>query len=360
MRLLVISPRAPRLDGKGDALRAAALIRALSERHEVEVFVPDASTLRRILSGFSDVLAGRPAQVGFSMPRGAWARAAEAAAQADIAIAITVRAIRGPLSVPLIVDHVDALALNWSRRAKGPESLPVRTVSRLEARRLHAWEARAASWAAGQISVSERDVASLPGSPPVHVIPHGVMFTVPADRPRDIDVVFTGNMRYPPNKQAALWLDREIVPALRNRRLSARVVVAGRGANRLPLANVELMSDVSSIPNILARSRVAIVPLTGLGTGVPNKVLEAAACGAALVVTAWVHERIPLPARVADTVEDLAAQTAGLLADEPARATLALQALTAAGRYDIKQIAHRLEQVLAEAATANVGAKVAR
>jgi Glycosyl transferases group 1 len=287
MKVLLISPGVPQADGKGYAIRAAAMMAALEPNHEVELYVPSSSSSRRVVSAISDLLSGRPAQVGFSMPRREWQHVLQAASRADVALAITVRVVRGAVGIPLVVDHVDALSLNWAQRSRGPENLVVRLVARLEARRLRAWEKRIARWSVAQLVVSAQDGAALQGSPPPLVVPHIAQVNAMGEAERDIDVVFTGNMRYPPNRDGALWLDREILPALRLRRPGARVVVAGRGAARLPLRNAEWMSDVESIPAILARSRVAIVPLTGTGTGVPTKALEAAACGAALVVTPW-------------------------------------------------------------------------
>jgi glycosyltransferase involved in cell wall biosynthesis len=352
MKVLLISPRAPQPDGKGDAIRSAVLQAGLQQDHDVEVWVPEPPTVQRMLAAAADLRAGRPAQVGFSMPPACWRDARAAASRADAAIAVTVRAVRGPLPVPLILDHVDALSLNWSLRANGPENRLRRAVARIEAQRLQRWEARVAGWAAAQLVVSEHEVSALPPSPSITVVPMAITFAVPPETRRDIDVVFTGNMRYPPNMDAAHWLDREITPALHRLEPATRVVVAGRDAARLPLRNVETMSDVTSIPAVLARSKVAIVPLTGSGTGVPNKVLEAAACGAALVVTPWVRERLPLPARVAADTGALASETVALLRNVRARSELVRQARAALGPYGVEEIRTRLNATIESATSA--------
>lgn len=349
--MLLISPRAPEADGKGDAIRAHALLAAMQRSHRVEVVVPEVSAARRAIAAIADLLSGRPAQVGFCMPRAAWPDVRAAAARADVVVAITVRAVRGPVGAPLVVDHVDALSLNWAQRAGGPEGRWRRRGVRLEAGRLRRWESAVAGWAVAQLVVSELDAVALPAAPPVVVVPHVVAFTPPPDVARDIDVVFTGNMRYPPNMEAAIWLDREIAPALRALAPTARVVVVGRDAGRLGLRNCESMSDVPSVPAVLVRSRVAIVPLSGIGTGIPTKGLEAAACGAALVVTPWTFERLPLPARVASDALALAAEMAALLADEPARVALAQAGRAAVARYGLDQLADQLDVVLAAASS---------
>jgi hypothetical protein len=351
MKVLIISPRAPQADGKGDAIRAAAFGRALAAAHEVEFFIPAVSMPRRLIAAAGDLLAGSPAQVGFCMPKREWTRATVAAARSDVVIAITVRAIRGKPTTPTIVDHVDCLSLNWAQRARGPEGAPRRMLARVEARRLKRWEDRVAKWATVQTALTEQEASLLPQPPPAHVLPPlAPAQPTPADR--DIDVVFTGNMGYPPNRVSALWIEREIAPQIRRLVPSARVAVAGRHAARLRLRNVETMSDVPSISEILARSKVAIVPLTGLGTGVPNKALEAAACGAALVVTPWMHERLPLPACVASDAQGLAGHVARLLYDEEARTALAREAQAAVTSYSVEALSEQLASLL-EAATAS-------
>jgi glycosyltransferase involved in cell wall biosynthesis len=203
-----------------------------------------------------------------------------------------------------------------------------------------------ADWATAQLVLSEHDMSALPDSPPITVVPNVMFRRTSVAAERDIDLVFTGNMRYPPNLHAARWLDREIVPALWARRPGARVVVAGRGAARISVKNAEVMSDVPSIPELLARSRVAIAPLGDLGTGVPNKVLEAASCGAALVVTPWVEARLPLPARVAEGADALAREVAALLEDPRARGRLAEEAQEALEAFALDRVADRLDVVL--------------
>jgi hypothetical protein len=315
----------------------------------VEFFVSAASLPQRLVAAIGDLLTGSPAQVGFSMPKRQWARAAAAAARADVVIAITVRAVRGKLTTPTIIDHVDCLSLNWAQRARGPERAPRRMLARVEARRLKRWETRVATWAAVQTALTEQEASLLPQPPPTRVVPPlAPVQPARAESSRDIDVVFTGNMAYPPNRVAALWLDREITPMIRQRVPAARVVVAGRDAARLPLRNSETMSDVPSIAQILLRAKVAIAPLTDLGTGVPNKALEAATCGAALVMTPWIHERLPLPARVAGDANGLAAQTTRLLDDEAARAALATEARAALSGYGLEALSEQLAALLAE------------
>ncbi|BEL09717.1 hypothetical protein Q0Z83_079080 [Actinoplanes sichuanensis] len=373
MRILVVACRFPEAGGKGDALRAFAFVRELALRHDVTVVttspppsgkaeaalreyaaveVRPVRVVERVLGAAEAALRGRPGQVGWMMPRTSWAGVLELASGHDVALIVTVRSIAGPLGIPTVLDHIDALSLNMRRRADGPESLPRRLAARCEALTLARYERRAAGWADAQVVTAREDAGRLPARPAVTVIPAAWDGTIAGvdGTDRDIDVIFTGDMAYPPNRVAAEWLAYEIVPALRRRRPEARVVVVGRGAARLRLSGVEVASDVPSLADYLARARVAVVPLRGLGTGSPNKLLEAASSGAAVVATSWAGARFEVPCLVADDAEEFAAGIDRLLGDDAGRDDLARRARRALEDYSAARTVMRLEAVLAGAA----------
>ena len=372
MRLLVVCPRFPEYGYKGDQLRTRQLIELLGPEHELQVItgdrpsqpraldelrqlanvtVIDATGLARALAMLELLAHGRPAEVGWMSPRRLRHAVRSAAATSDAVLASTVRVVTEPLGAPLIVDHIDALSANMRERAKLENHLLSRLAARIEARLLVRHERLAASWAAAQITVSDTDADELPQSPRPVVVPHAVNKTVYADErsdqlpPRDIDVIFTGNMNYPPNRDAARWLAESIVPELRRLRPDVRVMVAGRLADRLSLSGVELDSDVPDMSALLRRARVAIVPLRS-GTGVPNKLLEAAAMGAAIVATPRAAAAAGIAVMTAGDATALAAAVAQLLADEEARTALAARALADLASRSPAIIAARLQSVL--------------
>ena len=370
VRILVLVTRHPRPRAKGDQQRAFSWIGQLAERHDVRVVsaaprrsgddaLPDAvelwsvSTrpLGRVCSAVRGVLQGAPLQVGWMMPRRAWRAALRAAPEADVVLAITTRSLRGPIGRPLVVDHVDALSLNMARRARGDETWLVRAFARWEAARFRGWERRCARWSVGAVATSEEDAAALPPRPRVDVLPVGLddaeIAAATEDRP--IDVVLSGNMRYPPNRRAAVMLDREILPMLRARRPDVRVVVAGRAADALGLRNVVTMSDVPDMFAVLRQAKVAIAPLE-FGTGSPYKVLEAAACGAALVSSSWAAARFGLPALIASDAAGYVDALCLLLDDPIRRADLVAESQEAVRRHSTHELARRLELLLQSAA----------
>lgn len=376
MKLLILCPRFPEAGAKGDQLRAFHQIAHLADNHDITVLtggrpssaaeydrlrtsatveIQRTRTGSRAVAAATALLRGRPAQVGWMTSSRLWRRSVELANEADVVLANTVRSLSGPLPAPLVLDHVDALALNMARRAEGPERALVRLAARTESVLLRRWERRCARWATVQVVTAAEDAAHLWPSPPPIVLPiawYGEPFVEPPSHERDIDVIFTGNMGYPPNRAASEWIAAEIVPRLRSIRPGVNAWIVGRGASELRLRpGVKVASDVPDLYAYLRRAKVAVAPLRG-GTGAPNKVLEATACGAALVASPWVLERFEIAGAAAETADDFAAAIDRLLADESLRRRTATDALTALRNHSPDVVIGRLEAVLREAAGA--------
>jgi polysaccharide biosynthesis protein PslH len=363
LKILAVSGRAPARGGRGDQNRLFGLLNELSSRHEVTVVaaepapagyegitaartvVVEPSKPARGLSALGAVLRGQPGQTGWMMPTRTWRHALDIAADADVVLVVTSRSLRGPVPAPLVIDHVDSMSFNMANRARGPESALRRAAARFEAWRLSAWERRIAAWAQAQVATSGEVAELLPGSPPVTVIPaawDGPGFEDVPDRERDIDVVFTGDMSYPPNTAAARALAEEILPLVRRVRDCSAWIV-GRHADALSLPGVHTAANVPDLHAYLRRAKVAVAPV--LGRGSPFKTLEAAACGAALVAAPWSVNCYGLDAQLAETAEEFAAGIVTLLEDGPLRTEQAARARKAVERHRADRIAARFERV---------------
>lgn len=371
MRILIVCARFPERGHKGDQLRVREQVGLLSVTHEITVVtagLPSSAAAQRELECQATVrivaphplargisaLAGavrmRPFQTGWMMPRQVWNEATQAAERSDVVLASTIRCLPRPLPAPTVLDHIDALSVNMRQRAELEQNPVMRLGARIEARLLAAHEARAAGWVAAQTVISCTDALALPHRPLPVIIPASWEPSPEGEAPeRDIDVIVTGNMRYPPNRDAARWLASEIAPRLRRRRPDARVVVAGRSAGELALHGVEVHGDVPDLAELLQRARVAAVPLRS-GTGVPVKLLEAIANGAAVVCTPWVARATELDVDTAESADAFAVAIERLLANEGLRRKRL--AATRAGLEGRRPAAVRrmLERVLVNAA----------
>ena len=380
MNILILCARFPERGHKGDQLRALQHVELLSAAHEITVLTSgrpssDASLdeLRRLatvqtvaagpfarsVSALSSALRGRPVQVGWMAPPAFRLAADRAARVCDVSLVVTIRCLADALPAPIVLDHVDALSRNMAKRARLGGNPLMRIAARLEEHSLGAHETRAAGWAAAQTVVSALDVAALPATPACSVLPL-VWDDAPAAGDvveRDIDVILTGNMRYPPNRDAARWLASAIIPRLRDRHPDVAVLVAGRAAGSLGLSGVDVASDVLDMNSLIKRAKVAIVPVRS-GTGVPIKLLEAVACGAAVVSTTWVARAADLDVDTADDPDEFARAVERLLGDEALRARRTAAARSGLEARRPAAVAAMLERLLVDAASAPVAGSI--
>ena len=374
MRVLIVTARFPQVDGKGDQQRGLQFAQLLSREHDVRLITtgrPPASDrasfgpatisavrvslVQRATGAIAALLSGRPAQGGWMMPARAYRAVARAAGDADVVIVVTIRCLRTPLPAVTILDHVDTLSVNMAQRAALERNPLVRAAALIEARLLARHERRVARWVAAQLVVSPIDAAALPRDPRPIVMP--LVLAPPtggatghdpaAPETRDIDVILTGDMRYPPNRDAAEWLVQEIAPRLRTTHPDARIVIAGRAAATLNTApGIEVMSDVPDLGAVLRRSRVAAVALRR-GTGTPIKVHEAVAAGAAVVATPWVADALGAEIDTATDAPGFAAAIARLLDDEAHRRGRTGATRAGLARSSPDAVARQLAELLA-------------
>ncbi|MCU0291759.1 MAG: glycosyltransferase family 4 protein [Thermoanaerobaculaceae bacterium] len=216
-----------------------------------------------------------------------------------------------------ILDAIDALGANLEERASAANGL-ARAFWRREAARTARLEAECGRRydavsvvAAGECAAfGERAVA----------IPHGVVLGPEAEGPRDIDLAFWGRLAYFANADAARFLIEEIWPLVRASRPGCTLLIGGADApgwlrNAGGRDGITVQTPLVDREATLRRVRVAVVPLR-FGTGMSNKVLEAADASCAVVSTPEGVRGLPdLAAEVAvgRTAQDLAARVLELL-----------------------------------------------
>ena len=132
------------------------------------------------------------------------------------------------------------------------------------------------------ISFPDRELIPHPERERIHVIPNGVdtEFFHPIEVDKDYDVIFSGNMGYPPNVNGAEYLVNEIMPFVWDQKPGAMVILAGANPSprvkALASDKVKVTGWVEDIRPWYARARVFVAPMQ-IGTGLQNKVLEAMA-----------------------------------------------------------------------------------
>lgn len=167
----------------------------------------------------------------------------------------------------------------------------------------------------------------------VFVLPNGVRAHPAADPAGEApgEMLFVGDLAYPPNVDAMLFCAGEVFPRIRARHPGARLVMVGAG----PVESIQRLhngSDIvvaASVPDLepyYARATVVVVPIR-LGGGTRIKVLEALAHGKAVVATSVGAEGLNLRTgediEIADGPEAFADACVRLLGDATARRRLA-------------------------------------
>jgi len=190
----------------------------------------------------------------------------------------------------VVLDQIDALSLNMRRRA-AKETNPLKKIafSYEEAGMRRQEEASRGRYDAC-IVTSEVDKEALDDSR-IKVVPNGVdtEYFILEETTKDIDLVFTGNMGYFPNVDAACYLCEEILPEVLKiyPKLKMYIVGARPDSRVRSLAdnkNIFVTGFVKDIRPYLNRAKVFVAPLRS-GSGIQNKILEAMACGLKVVTT---------------------------------------------------------------------------
>jgi glycosyltransferase involved in cell wall biosynthesis len=274
--------------------------------------------------------------------------------------------LRLPEGVPVVLtehEAIQASAKGW--RAARLRERPEMWLRRRDWRR---WpQFRQAAWGRADLVqvYSQGDADAIARADPsladkVRVNPFG-LFPPPAtdsaaEQPGT--VLFTGTFTHLPNREAALWLAREIMPAVRAREPGASLRIVGSAPPReiIELAGpgVEVIADAPEMEPHLRAAAVVVAPVRS-GGGMRMKVLEAMARGKAVATTPLGAEGFTSidpqpPLAIADDSEGVAEALADLLSDESKRRELGRRAREFTLRHHTPEAwAERLEAVYAEA-----------
>jgi glycosyltransferase involved in cell wall biosynthesis len=204
-------------------------------------------------------------------------------------------------------------------------------------------------------------------SPRVRVNPFGLVLPSAAD-PRAEEagtMLFVGNFAHPPNRDAALWLAGEILPAVRARAPDARLRLVGtappREVRALAGEAVEVIADAPSVEPLLERAAVVMAPVR-TGGGMRMKVLQALGAGKAVVTTARGSEGFcelgeEPPLVLGESAAELADAAPALREDGERRAELGRRGRAFAERHHSPEAwAARLTAVYEEAVSERRGA----
>ena len=182
------------------------------------------------------------------------------------------------------------------------------------------------------ISAPDRELLSHPDRNKVVIIPNGVDhdFFQPLARPKKFDIVFTGNMGYPPNIDAAQFIAKDIFPLVLKKIPTATLLIAGANPHAsvksLQSANINVSGWMPDIRESYATSRIFIAPMR-IGTGLQNKLLEAMSMKLPCITSPLANQALGAAVNqeilVGISAEQYAGHIIGLLQDESKASALA-------------------------------------
>lgn len=232
-----------------------------------------------------------------------------------------------------------------------PKRWPAALYSYIQVGRIARFEREMCALADAVVAVSPEDADLLRrfrGDGRIYVVPNGIWVDhyAPEDDPTGVDLspntlVFTGKMDYRPNVDAMLWFADAIWPSVRARVPDARLVIVGQKPHpRLDalraLPGITLTGWVDSVVPYLRGAAVYVAPLR-MGSGTRLKLLEAMACGCAIVATptaaAGLREEALGGVVIVEGVEDFAGEVVNLLADPARRESLSDVAVRSVRTY---------------------------
>ena len=310
MKIFVLLPRIPFPLEKGDKLRAFNQIKQLAKRNEIvlcalndnakvneqdafRALQPYCQSINFIKISKPQILLGLvraffkglPLQCGYFYNR-------KAAKKVNALIAKhkpemlygqllrTAEYIRHK-DIPKAIDYQDIFSYGMKRRSD-IASFVTRPIYNMEYRRLTRYEAAIFDDfdVRSIISEPDRNLFPHPKRDEILIIPNGVDhdFFKPMEREKQYDLVFTGNMSYPPNVNAVEYLADEIMPIVWKTLPDTKLYIAGATPDpkvkKAASDKIIVSGWLDDIRDAYAQSRVFIAPMR-IGTGLQNKLLEA-------------------------------------------------------------------------------------
>ncbi len=327
MKLLIILSRVPYPLEKGDKLRAFHQLKHLAEKHEVSLVClndvdlhPEAKeVLNKICSEVHIVQLGK-FQIAFNLLKGLfsikpfqvcyfYSKRAQLLIDSLIQkqqpehiycqLIRTTEYVKKHTQISKTLDYMDALSKGIERRIYKANWL-FKQILRLEYKRLYYYEQYIFPFFTNKtiISQQDRELINHPQKNSIEIIANGVdasFLNYPNKEEKKYDLLFSGNMSYPPNVESAIYIVEEILPLVKKQIPNIHLMIAGTSPTSKIMAlrsdTVLVSGWVKNIKEIYANSKIVIAPMQ-TGTGLQNKLLEAMAMSIPCISSAMANNAL--------------------------------------------------------------------
>lgn len=386
MRIFVLLSRVPYPLEKGDKLRAFYQIRELSKKNEIILCAlnPDSSinkqkafaalqpychsinfidipNYRKIWNMIKAYLNGLPIQSGYF-----YSKTAERKIKKLIEtykpdhlycqLLRTAEYARN-IDLPKTLDYQDVFSFGMKRRL-ARANFYEKPFFNLEFKRLKRYEQVVFDIFKRKTIISEpdRELIPHPDKNQIVVVPNGVdwEYFTPITKLKEYDLIFIGNMAYPPNIDAAEFLVKEIIPFVWEQFPEVRVLLAGASPHTrvktLASKNVTVSGWMDDIRQAYASGKIFIAPMR-IGTGLQNKLLEAMSMQVPCITTPLANDALQAEVGkeilVGSSANQLSQCIIKLLKDPELYTTLALNGQNMVkNKYSWEKMTDRLNQLM--------------
>ena len=191
---------------------------------------------------------------------------------------------------PVVFDYQDCFSKNYERAYKNSTGIK-KIFYKREWQSMRRYEIKINHDFIAKTIISDFDKESLPfSSDKIHVIPNGVdtAFYKEQNTQKEFDILFSGNLNYQPNVDAAINIIENLYPILKEVHPSIKIGIAGNTSNKKILSagneNLIVVTEVKDMRDMYAKTNIYIAPLF-TGAGLQNKLLEAMSMGIPCIAT---------------------------------------------------------------------------
>lgn len=362
MKLLIILPRFPYPTEKGDKLRAFNQIKVLSGYFEIILFALSHDRIREdyidklkpycktvdifklsfltvIWNLLKALINGKPLQAGYYYSFRAQ-KALNNLIREEKPDHIYCQLLRTAAyainsDIPKTLDYQDVFSKGIERRIPSA-NLFMKQLFKFELRRLRRYEHMVFDKFDNKTIISKPDRDYIPHEKrnEIHIIPNGVdqSHFKPYKLKKSTDLLFTGNMGYPPNVDCAEYLVNKVLPIIHKDYPDVTLTLAGATPHSrvkaLASDKVKVTGWVDDMREYYASARIFLAPMQ-LGTGLQNKLLEAMAmklpCITSDLCNSALMAKEEIEVLIGNTPQEVAKQAIRLLEDKIFADNLALK-----------------------------------
>jgi polysaccharide biosynthesis protein PslH len=199
------------------------------------------------------------------------------------------------------IDYMDALGSGVAKRANQTRGLQ-RLFWKEEAERLTRYENIIWNYFDHHFIISEKDAQQINAPQPKlwKILSNGIDFDYFQRQSKHLGkkIVFIGNMAYPPNIDAALYLAKEIMPLVWEKNPRIPLLIAGAdpvsAIQQLVSSQIIILGRQDDIRKAYEEAAIFVAPMR-LGTGMQNKILEALCMEIPVITSPVAAEAFDLP-----------------------------------------------------------------